>query len=446
MNACVVSRAKTRWRAMLLSWALAMLAPPAASGQWTMRAPMDVPRQEIGVAALGEVLYAVGGFDADGQASDVLEAYDTSTDRWSRLAPLPVRVHHPGAAAVDGRLYVIGGLAANGASVDTVFAYDPASDAWQPRSALPTRRGAMGVAVVDDRIYAAGGLLDGVSVADFAVYDPMGDAWTPLPAMPTARDHLAAGAIGGTFYAVGGRASGTLFARIEAFDPADGAWREGLAPMPTARGGLAAAALDGRLFAFGGEGNAAHTLGVFPETESYDPVADRWERHAPMPVPRHGTVAVAIGGNIHVPGGASRQGFGTSPAHEVFTPLSGSAFRVARVRLLGTRLVLRGRIIQGLTDPTMAPLTLRVLDGTREVVSYVLPAGSLVAHGSGRRLAYRDANAALSRVIVVRRRGTFGVRIAAHVPRPEEIPAEATLTLELGTDLYSGQARVRRPR
>src|SRR6185503_87019 len=156
-------------------------------------------------------------------------------------------------------------------------------------------------AVLDGRIYAAGGLHDGVSVADLAVYDPVGDAWTSLPAMPTARDHLAAAAIGGTFYAVGGRASGILFARLEAFDPGARAWRAGLAHMPTARGGLAAAALGGRLFACGGEGNTADPLGVFPDTEAYDPVTDRWERLAPMTVPRHGTGAVAIGNGIHVP-------------------------------------------------------------------------------------------------------------------------------------------------
>ena len=432
-----------RWRVVLLSWALVLLVPPAARGQWTTRAPMAVPRQEIGVAAIGEVMYAVGGFDAGGQASDVLEAYDTRTDEWTRLAPLPAALHHPGAAAVDDRLYVLGGLAAGGGSVDTVFAYDPASDGWQPRAPLPTRRGAMGVAVLDGRIYAAGGLHDGVPVADFAVYDPVGDAWATLPAMPTARDHLAGATIGGTFYAVGGRASGTLFARLEAFDPASGAWHE-LARMPTARGGLAAAALGGRLFTFGGEGNTANPLGVFADTEAYDPAADRWERLAPMPIPRHGTVAVAIGTGIHVPGGASRQGFGTSPAHEVFTPLGGSLFHVAHVRLRGTRLTLRGRVVEGPADPTTAALVLRILDGTQEVSAFALPAGSL--RPRGRRLTFRDADGVLRRVTLVRRRGTVGIRIAARVAQPEAIPPVAMLTLEIGSDVYSGSARVRRSR
>jgi N-acetylneuraminic acid mutarotase len=440
----VAHDAPMRWRVVLLSWALAVLVPAAAWGQWTTRAPIGVPRQEIGVAAIGDLLYAAGGFNAAGRPSDVLEAYDTRTDRWTRLAPLPVAVHHPGAATVDGRLYVLGGLVADGSSVDTVFAYDPASDVWQPRAPLPSRRGAMGVAVVDGRIHAAGGLHDGVSVADFAVYDPIGDAWTPLPSMPTARDHLAAAEIGGRFYAVGGRASGTLFARLEAFDPVGGAWHTGLARMPTARGGLAAAALDGRLFTFGGEGNPDNPLGVFPDTEAYDPATDRWERLAPMPIPRHGTVAVAIGSGIHVPGGASRQGFGTSPAHEVFTPLRGSLFRVSRARLRGTRLVLRGRIVEGGVDPATAALAVRLLDGTREVAAFSVPAGGLVARG--RRLAFRDRAGVLRRVVLVRRRGTVAIRIAARVSQPEAIPTIASVAIEIGSDVFSGPVRLRRSR
>jgi len=52
----------------------------------------------------------------------------------------------------------------------------------------------------------------------------------------------------------------------------------------------------------------------------------------------------------------------------------------------------------------------------------------------------------LRRVVLVRRRGTVGIRIAARVSQPEEIPRVAMLTLDIGTDAYSGPARVRRSR
>jgi hypothetical protein len=118
---------------------------------------------------------------------------------------------------------------------------------------------------------------------------------------------------------------------------------------------------------------------------------------------------------------------------------------VARARLRGTRLTVRGRIVEGLADPATSALVLRVLDGAREVAAYVLPGGSLTARG-GRRLVHRDAAGALRRVVLVRRGTTVGIRIAARVAQPEEIPTVATFTLDIGAEGYSGPARIRRSR
>ncbi len=302
----------------------------------------------------------------------------------------------------------------------------------------------MGVAEIDGRIYAAGGFRGGESVRDFAVYDPGSDTWTALPPMPTARNHLAAAAIGGRFYAVGGRDGNALFGRLEAFDLATGRWLTGLAPMPTPRGGLMAAALGGRLFTFGGEGNPAIPLGVFPQTEAYDPGADRWARLAPMPNPRHGTTAVPVADAIYLPGGASREGFGTTGANDAFVPSSGSVFEVKDARLRGGRLRLRGRIPEPPEDPADAPLGLRLVDDERELVSLALPAGSLEPTRRGFR--YRDASAGadFTRIALVRRRGGgLGVRIGARVALAGDIPSEAAVVLELGGATFCGPVRFR---
>ena len=39
-----------------------------------------------------------------------------------------------------------------------------------------------------------------------------------------------------------------------------------------------------------------------------------------MPIPRHGIGAAVLGDRIYVPGGATVQGFGVTPAHQVYTP------------------------------------------------------------------------------------------------------------------------------
>jgi hypothetical protein len=66
----------------------------------------------------------------------------------------------------------------------------------------------------------------------------------------------------------------------------------------------------------GGEGSNR----VFGQNEAYDPASDTWEQYAPMPTPRHGLGAVAIGDFIHVAGGGPVMGGGVQSAvHEAFT-------------------------------------------------------------------------------------------------------------------------------
>ncbi len=66
----------------------------------------------------------------------------------------------------------------------------------------------------------------------------------------------------------------------------------------------------------GGEG----TSRVFGQNEAYDPAADAWASHAPMPTPRHGLGAAVVGDAIHVAGGGPVNGGGVQSAvHETFT-------------------------------------------------------------------------------------------------------------------------------
>jgi N-acetylneuraminic acid mutarotase len=427
----------------------AAVAAALGPSRWEERAPLGVPRQETGVAALGGLVYAVGGFDADGPSATV-EAYDPVADRWLTVAPLPRPLHHVGAAAVGDTLYAVGGLATDAfTAVADVTAFDPGLNEWRPVASLPQPRGAVGLATLGGRIYVAGGLRGGASIADFAAYDPLTDVWTELPAMPTARDHLAAAAIGATFYAVGGRNSGRLYGALEAYDPATGAWRADLPPLLTPRGGLMAAAVDTRLFAFGGEGNGADPLGIFPEVESYDVLTGRWLRLPAMKTPRHGTAAATLGGVIHVPGGAMRQGFGISAAHEVFVPPTGDVLERPRLRLRAAagataRLDLRGRFARPPVDPAVAALTIRLLDGDAALVEATLPAGRLVANRRRTRFRYRTSTAAgFTRVVLVRaRRDTLRVRLRA-VVTVTSLPETVTVALALGDDLFCGDARVR---
>jgi N-acetylneuraminic acid mutarotase len=78
--------------------------------------------------------------------------------------------------------------------------------------------------------------------------------------------------------------------------------------------------VGGKLYVFGGEGYDDDPSGVFPHAEAYDLATDSWETLAPMPVPRHGMGAAAVGGTIYIPGGADVIGFGAVATHEAYTP------------------------------------------------------------------------------------------------------------------------------
>ena len=72
----------------------------------------------------------------------------------------------------------------------------------------------------------------------------------------------------------------------------------------------------GKIFVLGGEG----TNRVFGQDEAYDPQKDAWEQYAPLPTPRHGLGAVAIGEAIYVAGGGPIVGGSVQSAvHEALT-------------------------------------------------------------------------------------------------------------------------------
>lgn len=298
----------------LVAMADACLTPDVT---WIERAPLPGgPRQEIGLAELDGVLFALGGFEGPfAGLSGRVETYDTTTDTWQVRASLPLPGHHVGAGTVAGHVYAIGGLTSlQFQPRDEVFRYRADIDAWEPVAPMPTARGALAVATVGERLHAIGGFGAGVEVDDHAAYDPAANEWEVLPPLPGARDHTAAAVIDGMIYVIGGRTPNT--ARLDRYDPQARRWTT-LAPMPTARSGHAVAAIDGKLLVLGGEvDNRRPPNRVFLEAELYDPETNRWVSLPSMPLPRHGMGAAVVDDVVFLPGGATRAGFGATAAHD----------------------------------------------------------------------------------------------------------------------------------
>jgi DNA-binding CsgD family transcriptional regulator len=79
-----------------------------AAGPWSARAPMNQARGGLGVAVIGNRLYAIGGGWETPLAFN--EQYDTRIDAWSRIAtPVVGQWRNLGVAALNNKIYAIGG-------------------------------------------------------------------------------------------------------------------------------------------------------------------------------------------------------------------------------------------------------------------------------------------------------------------------------------------------
>ena len=285
-------------------------------GQWTTIPPLNVPRQEVGVAAVEGRVYVIGGIGTDQQGSKVVEIFDTQTGRW-RLGPsFPIPIHHPNVAAVGSKIYVAGGYSDPGFTpVAKVFELDTDTGVWARKADLRRARAAGAAIEYAGRMYVFGGDAGDRSVTDTSVYDPSADQWTELRPMPTPRNHMGAAVLRGRIYVVGGR-PGSLPVN-EMYDPATNTWTT-KPPMPTARSGHAVGAYRQSLIAIGGEGNPGTSTGVFSEVEAYNADLEDWTSLEPMVVPRHGIGIGAIGNAMFIPGGAVFEGYGATGQSDFF--------------------------------------------------------------------------------------------------------------------------------
>ena len=224
---------------------------------WTTAAPLPTRLHHAGVVAVGKHLYVIGGFTPKLLAlwSPVATAYryDPAADTWTELAPMPTPRGALGVAAIGEDIYAVGGIGESG-DTGTVEVYDTATNSWSVQASLPTPRDHLAVAAVDGRLYAIGGRLNGSysnNVGNTDVYDPSTDQWTLVAPLPTPRSGIAAAVINKRIYVVGGEAPEGTFHTNEAYSPATGTWHA-MAPMPTARHGLGAAVVDGRLYVMSG--------------------------------------------------------------------------------------------------------------------------------------------------------------------------------------------------
>jgi Kelch motif len=174
------------------------------SGRWRALPSMPAPRAAAGAAIVGSKLYVVGGVEAPGRLAGDSFAFDLGDRRWSVIAG-PRPREHLGAAALGGVVYAVAGRTGGiDTNLDVVEAYEPASNRWRPLPRVPGARGGTAAAAVSGRLVSAGGEQPGGTIRTVFAYDPRRRAWSPLPSLPRPRHGLGLVGYRGRAYALAG--------------------------------------------------------------------------------------------------------------------------------------------------------------------------------------------------------------------------------------------------
>jgi N-acetylneuraminic acid mutarotase len=238
---------------------------------------MPTPRQQVSVAVVDGIIYALGGNGGAGNggaAVSTVEAYDPTADKWTQKANMLTPRSFLSAVVVDGKIYAIGGWAGPGILL-TVEMYDPTADKWTQKADMQTPREIAGTYVYNGKIYVTGGLTgepDNLLVTSAAeVYDPMTDTWTEAPDLPTPRLGHSSTIVNGKVYVIGGSVQfpGHGLSNVDIYDPTTGVWTTG-ANLPDRRDAHVAGMVDGKIYVIGGFRGFVGRVGL-SVVEAYDP-------------------------------------------------------------------------------------------------------------------------------------------------------------------------------
>lgn len=123
------------------------------TNRWTMVAHMNKRRGGVGVGVCNGLLYAVGGHDAPTSTPtaiklDCCERYDPLTDSWTKLASMCHPRDAVGVAVLGDKVYAVGGYDGQH-YLKSVESYDPSSNDWTEIASLCTGRAGTCVVRID---------------------------------------------------------------------------------------------------------------------------------------------------------------------------------------------------------------------------------------------------------------------------------------------------------
>ncbi|XP_021854923.1 F-box/kelch-repeat protein At1g67480 [Spinacia oleracea] len=143
---------------------------------WSKLSDMNVARYDFACAEVGGMIYAVGGYGADGESLCSAEVYNPDTDKWTLIESLRRPRWGCFACAFEGKLYVMGGRSSftigHSKFVDV---YDPDNQTW-----CEMKNGCVMVtahAVVGEKLFC----IEWKNQRKLAIFNPEDGSWKMVP-------------------------------------------------------------------------------------------------------------------------------------------------------------------------------------------------------------------------------------------------------------------------
>lgn len=283
---------------------------------------------------------------------------ESEGESWKSLSSMPTARHHLGFVEYNGLLYAIGGYNANGSN--KVEVYDPMNDTWEVKANMPTARGYLVVAPVNGKIYAIGGVtggdLNNITYTNVTEeYDPAVNTWTVKAPFPNTT--LPPNSVLGNQFITGTAINGKIYVAVGSsgrngptyiYDPATNTWSNSgtsiprfnlepyfsaglnnemfatdgdnflkyaynindwalLQPLTGLRKGASLSAYNNVVYAVGGYNFNSNSVIMYNNVDAYNLSSGAWTNNSGLSVKRHSAASVIYNGNLYVVGGASKQ-------------------------------------------------------------------------------------------------------------------------------------------
>lgn len=243
--------------------------------KWEVLAPMPSARFRHGAAVVGNKLYIFGGRDLADNIILSVDVYDTKSKEWATLPNAwPQATSDLVGLAVGNTVYAIGGYGQDYSSLQTTYTLDVSTSMESQKfilsslvSSMASERGdACGVADEDGKLYVYGGFTDlnfCVPLGTMEVFDTKNPqaGWQSKAPLHSPRGDSACGFAHGVFHALGGEQKDNTtgcskysvpIQDVESYDSETNSWQEE-SPLPDVRFRFAYASHENTFYLFGGQ-------------------------------------------------------------------------------------------------------------------------------------------------------------------------------------------------